>query len=44
MMGVQATPERLFYDFCIEDHVPDGHLLRRNVFDSDLIFCKCNIW
>ena len=29
MMGTQAAPERLFYDFCLEDHVPDGHLLRR---------------
>ena len=29
MMGVQAAPERLFYDFCLEDHVPDDHLLRR---------------
>jgi transposase len=29
MMGTQAAPERLFYDFCLEDHVPDDHLLRR---------------
>jgi len=29
MMGVQAAPERLFYDFCLEDHVPCDHLLRR---------------
>jgi transposase len=29
MMGTQAVPERLFYDFCLEDHVPDDHLLRR---------------
>ena len=29
MMGRQAAPERLFYDFCLEDHVPDDHLLRR---------------
>ena len=28
MMGMQAAPERLFYDFCLEDHVPDDHLLR----------------
>lgn len=28
MMGIQAAPERLFYDFCLEDHVPDDHLLR----------------
>lgn len=29
MMGRQATPERLFYDFCLEDHVPADHLLRQ---------------
>ena len=29
MMGMQAAPERLFYDFCLEDRVPAGHLLRR---------------
>ena len=29
MMGFQSVPERLFYDFCLEDHVPDDHLLRR---------------
>jgi len=29
MMGMQATPERLFYDFCLDDHVPADHLLRR---------------
>ena len=29
MMGRQAAPEQLFYDFCLEDHVPDDHLLRR---------------
>jgi len=29
MMGFQAEPERLFYDFCLEDHVPGEHLLRR---------------
>ena len=29
MMGRQTTPERLFYDFCLEDHVPADHLLRQ---------------
>ena len=29
MMGTQSAPEQLFYDFCLEDHVPDDHLLRR---------------
>ena len=29
MMGTQAAPERLFYDFCLDDHGPDDHLLRQ---------------
>jgi len=29
MMGMQAAPERLFYDFCLDDHVPDDHQLRQ---------------
>jgi len=29
MMGQQATPAQLFYDFCLEDHVPGEHLLRQ---------------
>src|SRR4249920_3250055 len=28
MMGFQGTPARLFYDFCLDDHVPSDHLLR----------------
>ncbi|MGI9403081.1 MAG: transposase [Hyphomicrobium sp.] len=28
MIGQQAAAERLFYDFCLEDHVPTDHLLR----------------
>ena len=28
MMGRQTTAERLFYDFCLEDHVPADDLLR----------------
>lgn len=28
MMGVQETPARLFYDFCLEEHVPSDHMLR----------------
>ncbi len=27
-MGVQGTPARLFYDFCLDEHVPSDHLLR----------------
>lgn len=29
MMGEQAAPEQLFYDFCLEDHVPADHMLRQ---------------
>ena len=30
MMGRQSTDQRrLFYDFCLENHVPADHLLRR---------------
>jgi hypothetical protein len=29
MMGMQAVPAQLFYDFSIEEHVPADHLLRR---------------
>src|SRR5271170_5043338 len=28
MMGVQAVSAQLFYDFCLDDHVPSDHLLR----------------
>jgi hypothetical protein len=28
MMGVQTAEARLFYDFCLDDHVPFDHLLR----------------
>ena len=36
MMGVQATSARLFYDFCLDEHVPSDHLLRR--IDLHLVF------
>ena len=29
MMGRQVAASQLFYDFCLDDHVPDDHLLRR---------------
>ena len=29
MMGIQSAPPQLFYDFCLDDHVPQDHLLRR---------------
>ena len=28
MMGIQGTPAQLFYDFCLDDHVPVDHMLR----------------
>ena len=28
MMGIQETPARLFYDFCLDEHVPADHVLR----------------
>ena len=27
MMGVQMAAARLFYDFCLDDHVPSDHML-----------------
>ena len=27
-MGFQETPAPLFYDFCLDEHVPTDHLLR----------------
>ena len=29
MMGTQALPDQLFYDFSLEDHLPQDHLLRQ---------------
>ena len=29
MMGRQSAQEDLFYEFRLEDHVPDDHMLRR---------------
>ncbi|MGH6713010.1 MAG: transposase [Bradyrhizobium sp.] len=29
MMGMQTAPAQLFYDFCLDAHVPEDHLLRR---------------
>ena len=28
MMGFQGTPARLFYDFCLDEHVPFDHMVR----------------
>jgi hypothetical protein len=28
MMGIQAAAAQLFYDFCLDDHVPADHLFR----------------
>lgn len=43
MMGLLAAPERLFYDFCLEDHVPDDHLLRRTDQFLDLSDVRANL-
>ena len=29
MMGMQTAPAQLFYDFCLDEQVPEDHLLRR---------------
>ncbi len=29
MIGRQAEPDQLFYDFRLDDHVPGDHMLRR---------------
>jgi hypothetical protein len=29
MMGTQVSAAQLFYDFCLDDHVPADHLLQR---------------
>ena len=29
MLGTQIAPEQLFYDFCLEDHIPEDHMLCR---------------
>src|SRR6195952_4702772 len=36
MMGMQTAPAQLFYDFCLDDHVPEDHLLRRIDWFLDL--------
>ena len=36
MMGRQAEPEQLFYDFRLDDHVPANHLLRKIAVFVDL--------
>ena len=40
MMGTQVMPARLFYDFCLDDHVPADHLLRRidQFLDLECVF------
>ena len=38
MMGRQSVDQRrFFYDFCLEDHVPPDHVLRRIDGVLDLI-------
>jgi transposase len=40
MMGMQAEPARLFYDFCLDDHVPCDHILRRIDCFLDLVSAR----
>jgi hypothetical protein len=39
MMGVQEAAARLFYDFCLDDHVPDDHQLRASTGILTLTTC-----
>ncbi len=43
-MGFQAAPAQLFYDFCLDEHVPADHLLRRidNHLDLDSVRTQLN--
>lgn len=43
MMGVQAEPAALFYNFRLEDHVPIDHLLRRVDELLDLGFVRSSL-
>ena len=27
-MGFQEAPARLFYDFCLDEHIPSDHMVR----------------
>jgi len=40
MMGQQTRSESLFYYFRIEDHIPEGHLLRLVDRDIDFAFVR----
>ena len=44
MMGFQAAPAQLFYDFSLDEHVPADHLLRRidNHLDLDSVRTQLN--
>jgi len=44
MMGFQAAPAQLFYDFSLDKHVPANHLLRRidNHLDLDSVRTQLN--
>jgi transposase len=43
MMGIQAEPARLFYDFCLNDHVPCDHILRRIDWFLDLVRARASL-
>jgi hypothetical protein len=40
MMGVQTAEARLFYDFCLDDHVPSDHLLRSIDTSTSMAFVR----
>ena len=42
MMGSQVAPAQLFYDFCLDVHVPDDHLLGRSISSSIWRACARN--
>jgi transposase len=43
MMGTQTAPARLFSDFCLDDHVPSDHLLRRIDLFLDLVTVRSEL-
>ena len=44
MMGMQLEPAELFYEFRLDEHVPDDHLLRRIDRFLDLASVRSELW
>ena len=40
MVGFQAAPAQLFYDFCLDDYVPSDHLLRSIDTSTSMAFVR----